>query len=334
MRFRGTFPFEDLSFDIRVLIVDNYLSQSELHSLSLVNKRLYSLVVPALYRNIRLISNISPSGSGRTALQTSQAILSRTLIFRPEIALYIRKLTWQAGDFPVGELGNPFWTLFPLLENVTAVHLIDPHPTCLAHRTPFSALSCNISHIENSLSVTAVLFPRVRHIRISGMTAMSYVIPIFHSPETIETLELELISPNVTLQDLLSWINSTKLPKLRTFAISLKAPEMVTSDTLSQLISVYNNALVSIASTIQSLRLRWKPLEYRTIGRRVSRIPKAHTNGPSKFLEPITKSEIWPCLRYLELLGPWMISDPYRESLMDLQQRGIEVHVGNSGTET
>ena len=297
---RDVFRFEDLVFDIQAYILA-LLSPSELLPLTLVSRLISSLSTEALYSDVQLIFTLKRYQEGSHGdgalleeLQSSQYAFMKQIITRRNRARYVRRLTWQV----CGSASSMFTNLFPLLHNVTHIHLVDAHPTYFSQRSSFLR-----SYYNLALPSTLILFPRVRSIRFTGTTSLSLIMPILHSPHQLTSLSLDTINPQSVALDLLHWIRIAQLSSLRTLSLRMMC-EPVTFVPSGAVQERDGELPLALREVLSALR---PSLESVTLGLRerakVKRNSSLRLAQLAQIVFPVFWQETWPHLKQLKLEG-------------------------------
>jgi len=200
------FELESLPWDLKHLIVNNYLSSKDLYSLALVSQALNTLANFALYRRARLLyglqysflydSHIKP-GAYTMAFGKAQDAFIRQVISHPELANQVRELEWQQKGTSDPSTGKVFADYFPLLKNVRNIHLVGAH-------------SYHIGELHLKLPP---VFPQVEHVTFSSFTGLNFAMAVLHTPSRLLSLTIDCI-PTSTYLEILAWMQSADLSNL------------------------------------------------------------------------------------------------------------------------
>ena len=280
------FRFDDLVYDIQVYIISFFICAPDLRSLTLVSRHIHSLAAPALYTDVKFLlgwklssGNSRVEGAFTKTLLRAQRAFKKQVLSQREHARHIRSLAWQFCSAD-RSCGHVFTDLFPFLDNLTTIHVVDPHPTDV----------CELNHNVEAL------FPNVKVVKLTGITCLSFAMPILHTPQHLTALSLDTIEPHSAHLSLLDWISKADLSNLR--VLSLRALYQRDANRETEILLAWKDALSAVHLTLHEvtlgLRGQW------TMGRTVF-LPS--TAGFAQFLLPIFWAENWPQLKKLRLEG-------------------------------
>jgi len=172
-----------LPYDVQEDITE-YLSRSDLYSLSLANKYLSNLAARALYSNVLLHSGHPYPKSSRADLRPNDTLRMRQFSFliaiyeHPEYANFIRHIAFEFTDN------------------------IEPHPT-LDYRVPeelvwqvfaqckgVTSIDITMSNGHESKPPLTPLFPNLKHAKISGTFPESTLDRMLHTSKHLRSLHI------------------------------------------------------------------------------------------------------------------------------------------------
>ncbi|KAF8578647.1 hypothetical protein K439DRAFT_457967 [Ramaria rubella] len=310
------FRFEDLVFDIQVYIVAFFVPVQDLHSLTQVSRYIGSLAAPALYTDVKLLFGRQPpvgspcaDGAFTKALISAQRSFKKEIFSRSEHARHVRSLAWQVCS--TGACNHAFSEFFPLFSGLRRIHLVDPHPTHI----------CELNHPPPTL------FPRIKHVKITGTTSVAFVMPLLHSPQGLTSLSLDTINPHSVHIQLLQFISSAGLSSLRTLSLRAVCQQPWNDTRESELLSEWKTALIAVRHTLQRASFGFRT---QVTGVQDAWLPSL----VEKFTQVVMIvfwEEMWPQLKTVHLEGidtapeGFGESTEFQEALVRLRDAASEV---------